>query len=38
VEIEDTGFTTKTKAKAFETLEIFEGEGRSMSSRENNSH
>jgi hypothetical protein len=32
---EDIGFTTKAKAKDFETLEIFQGEGRSVSSREN---
>jgi hypothetical protein len=35
---EDIGFTTKEKAKAFETLEIFQGEGRSVSSRENSGH
>jgi hypothetical protein len=28
---EDTGFTKKEKDEAFETLEIFQGEGRSVS-------
>jgi hypothetical protein len=34
VGIEDTGFKTKAKVEAFETLEIFQGEGRSVSSGE----
>jgi hypothetical protein len=34
VGIQDIGFTTKVKAEDFETLEIFQGEGRSVSSGE----
>jgi hypothetical protein len=35
---EDTGFAAKTKAEAFLEQEIFQGEGRSMSSGEHNCH
>jgi hypothetical protein len=36
VGVEDIGFAAKMKAKAFLEQEIFQGEGRSVSSREYN--